>query len=56
MVPSAIETVSSVVLDQVGMVVADDGAGSSVAVVSGDVLLALDPADQFVCGRPKCQW
>jgi len=48
MVPSAIETVSSAVLDQVGMVVANDGARSSFTVVSGDALLALDPADQFV--------
>jgi hypothetical protein len=52
MVPSVIETVSSVVLDQVGMVVASDGARSSFIVVSGDVLLALDPVDQLVCGRP----
>jgi hypothetical protein len=52
MVPSAIETVSSVVLDQVGMVVANDGAWSSFTVVSRDVLPALDPADQFVYCRP----
>jgi hypothetical protein len=52
MVPSAMETISSVVLDHVGMVVANDGARSSITVVSGDVLLALDLVDQLVCGRP----
>jgi hypothetical protein len=51
MVLSVMGTVSSLVLDQVGMVVASDGARSSFAVVFGDVLLALDPVDQFVCGR-----
>jgi hypothetical protein len=43
MVPSTVETVSAVVLDQVGMVVANDSARSSFTVVSGDALLALNP-------------
>ena len=50
MVDNAVETVSSVVLDQVGIVVANDSARSSFTVVSGDVLLALDQ-DLNVLGR-----
>jgi hypothetical protein len=49
-VASAIETVSSVVLDQVGIVVANDSARSSFTVASGDALLALD-RDLSVLGR-----
>jgi hypothetical protein len=50
MVAGAIETVSSVVLDQVGIVVANDSARSSFTVGSGEVLLALDQ-DLNVLGR-----
>lgn len=50
MVAGAIETVSSVALDQVDIVVASDPARSSFSVGAGDVLLALDQ-DLNVLGR-----
>jgi hypothetical protein len=41
-VASVVETLAAVALDQVGMVVANDSARSSLSAVSGGDLLALD--------------
>jgi hypothetical protein len=49
-VASQIETLSSVALDQIGMVVANDSARSSFTAVAGEVLLALDQ-DLNILGR-----
>jgi hypothetical protein len=50
LVPSQIETLSSVALDQIGIVVANDSARSSFTAVSGEALLALDQ-DLNILGR-----